>query len=169
MENTELSTSDRAARDPFFGRMLDTDGHFYVEPETYNTLFADNLGPTAGGFSMEYVRKFIHTDEHRQAKARNVSHFWEVKGLSALGAVDPTERVKALDRLGVKTQLVFPNTFGEEMRVDSPEARAGCIRYNDHAIAWSKATGWRAQALCQIKIGRASCRKECVSTCRSRW
>src|SRR3546814_3652343 len=99
------------------------------------------------GFSMEYVRKFIHTDEHRQAKARNVSHFWEVKGLSALGAVDPTERVKALDQLGVKTQLVFPNTFGEEMRVDSPEARAGCIRYNDHAIAWSKATGWRAPAV----------------------
>src|SRR3546814_16349588 len=25
------------------------------------------------------------------------------------------------------------------------------------------------QAFLQIKIGRASCRKECVSTCRSRW
>src|SRR3546814_20098081 len=107
--------------------MLDTDGHFYVEPETYSTLFADNRGPTAGGFSMEYVRKFIHTDDHRQAKARHVSHFWEVKGLSALGAVDSTERVKALDRMGVKTQVVFPKNFGVEMRGDRQRDVVGKI------------------------------------------
>src|SRR3546814_14794311 len=36
---------------------------------------------------------------------------------------------------------------------------------NDHSIALHEATGFRRAG----EIGRASCRKECVSTCRSRW
>lgn len=153
MQAVAMSTDERARKDPFFGRMLDVDGHFYLEPETFDELFADTLGPEGGGFVMEYVRKFVKSEEHRNAKAENRERFWEVKGLSALGAVDPKERVEALDRLGVAAQLVYPNTFGEELRVDAPWARAACERFNDYALEWSRATGWRARAQCQLNMG----------------
>lgn len=151
--STTLSTHERALADPYYGRMTDLDGHFYVEPETFEMLFADSLGPDAGGFVMEYVREFSTSEEHLQAKAANRENFWETKGLSAVGATDPVERVEALDTLGVTTQLVFPGTFGEELRVDSPSARRACERFNDFAIEWSTVTGWRARAACQVNMG----------------
>jgi|KBSSwiStaDraftv2_1062776.scaffolds.fasta_scaffold33241_4 predicted TIM-barrel fold metal-dependent hydrolase len=153
MQSQSFQTDQKARKDPFFGRMLDTDGHFYMEPPVYDRLFSDTLGPEGGGFVMDYVRKFVKSDEHREAKARNRQDLWEVKGLSALGAVDPHERVEALDALGVQTQLVFPNTFGEELRIDAPWARESCSRFNDFTIDWSSATGWRARGLCQINMG----------------
>lgn len=151
-EATALSTEEKSAKDPFFGKMLDTDGHFYMEAKTYEELFMDSLGPNGGGFVMEYIRKFAGTNEHKRAKASNREKLFETKGLSALGAVDASERAEALDRLGVVAQLVYPNTFGEEMRVDSANARKACGIFNNFAIEWTRATGGRARAMCQINM-----------------
>ena len=149
-----VSAVDKSAQsDPFFGRMLDLDGHFYIMPETFRDLLKDSLGPQAGGFVMEYLDKFANSEEHRRALATNREKLWETKGLSALGATEPQERIEALDRLGVKRQLVFPNTFGEELRIDSEAARAACITFNDYCIDWSRQTKWRAMTACQINMG----------------
>lgn len=142
--------SSRAHR--LFGKMLDIDGHFYLRPETYDSLYSDTLGPESNGIVMNYIRQFDNSAEFQEAKAANQANFWAIKGLGALGATDPEERVQALDRLGVKAQLVFPNTGSDELRKNSPEARRACEKYNDHALEWSRRTRWRARALCQINM-----------------
>lgn len=152
MSNAAVATDEKARNDPFFGRFLDTDGHFYVLPEVYDEMYGDLMGAEGGGSTMAYLRKFQSTDEHRAAKARNRELLWETKGLSALGATDAAERVEALDALGVQTQLVFPNTFSEELRLDLPEARQACRRYNDYCLEWTRATGGRGIAVCQLNM-----------------
>jgi predicted TIM-barrel fold metal-dependent hydrolase len=77
---------------------------------------------------------------------------WEVKGIAALGAFEAEERLEAMDRMGVSLQLAFPNTLMKESRLDGPGPLAAVRRYNDHALAWTKATGERTRVVCQLNL-----------------
>ena len=137
--------------DQFFGKRLDADGHVYPEPELMDEILGDlGTDPIA-----DYIRDYFRSDEDIANRAQNRSELWSVKGISALGASfsRAEERVEAMDMMGIRSQLVFQNTFGKELRIDSTSARAACRRYNDLALAWAARTGGRARVACMINMG----------------
>jgi predicted TIM-barrel fold metal-dependent hydrolase len=138
-----------AGQERIFGRILDCDAHLYMHPD----VMGDIVGDIGGGFSHEYIRKQFGTEQYYKDLARNRDEFWSVKGLAALGSCEADERVEVMDAMGMRAQLLFPNTAVRELRINSDAARAACSRYNDYAIAWSKKTGDRARVACQINLG----------------
>jgi predicted TIM-barrel fold metal-dependent hydrolase len=133
---------------PLMGEILDGDGHMYLEP----SLFEEIAGEVDGGFVKAFLDKYTNSEEDLAARARNRADLWAVKGISALGSYDAKERVEALDMMGIKAQLLFPNTMTTEQRVNSDAARRVCTRVNDYAIAWTKKTGGRARVVCEINM-----------------
>src|SRR5206468_1548121 len=77
---------------------------------------------------------------------------WSVKGISALGSCDAGDRVAALDTMGIRRQLLFPNTVLRELRVPTSAALEACRRYNDYVIDWTRRAADRARAVCQINM-----------------
>ncbi len=130
------------------GQLLDCDAHLYMEPDFFREL----IGPAGGGHVLDYMTKFSGTEEDKAARERAKTEVWKVKGLSALGAADAGDRLVAMDAMGVRGQLLFPQTSGRELRMRTAEARAACSRYNDFAIEWSRSTGDRARAACQVNM-----------------
>ena len=130
------------------GGLLDCDAHLYMEPD----VMAEIVGEVGAGFVMDFLQRFSGSPEDVAARARNRDNVWAVKGISALGATAAADRVEAMDRTGIAAQLVFPNTALIELRVASPAAREACRRYNDFAIAWTRAAGGRARVVCQINM-----------------
>jgi len=135
----------------FYGELLDADGHVYMEPDALRD-FAREIG---GALGQDFYKRQVETQEFAEATARNRSELWSTKGLCALGAYDPADRKEALERMGVKAQLVFPNTGSGELRIDSDAARRACRVYNDFAIDWTKKAGGRARAVAQINMSDA--------------
>jgi predicted TIM-barrel fold metal-dependent hydrolase len=138
-------------KDAVFGERLDADGHVYPEPD----LMRDILGDLGRDPISDYIASYFDSDEDKASRAQNREDIWSVKGISALGASfsRAEERVEAIEMMGLRSQLVFQNTFGKELRVDSPAARAACRRYNDVALAWGAQTGGRARVACMINMG----------------
>ena len=130
------------------GEMLDCDSHLYMEPD----VMAEIVGDAGGGWIIDFLRAYVGTDADRAAREQARSDAWEVKGISALGASDPADRVTALDRMGISRQLLFPNTALRELRLGSAVAREACRRYNDYVLAWTRRAGGRARAVCQINM-----------------
>lgn len=130
------------------GRLLDCDAHLYMEPE----VMAEIVGDAGGGFVLDFLRTYAGSDQDLQARTRNRDDVWGVKGISALGALDPEGRLAAMDMTGIRAQLLFPNTALCELRGDSPAARDACGRYNDYAIDWTRRAGDRARVVCQINM-----------------
>jgi predicted TIM-barrel fold metal-dependent hydrolase len=113
------------------------------------------VGPVGGGYVIDLIRAYAATEQHRTASARAEHDVWGIKGLSALGSTDPAQRLRAMDRMGIRSQLLFPNTSLRELRIPGEEALAACRRYNDHALGWTAATGGRAQVVCQVNMSSA--------------
>jgi predicted TIM-barrel fold metal-dependent hydrolase len=57
-----------------------------------------------------------------------------------------------MDGMGIRAQLLFPNTALRELRLQTAAARAVCRRYNDYVTDWTHQTGDRARAVCQINM-----------------
>ncbi len=138
-------THTRAA---IMGKLLDCDAHLYMEPE----VMADIVSEVGGGFVVDFLRKFTGSAQDLEARSRNRSDVLGVKGISALGSCDPQGRVEAMDSTGVQAQLVFPNTALLELRLPTDAARQACRRYNDYALDWTRNTGGRGRAVCQINM-----------------
>jgi len=132
----------------FHGELLDADGHVYMEPDDLAD-FAREIGVALG---QDFYKRQVETQEFSEAKAKNRDELWSTKGLAALGAYDPADRKEALELMGVKAQLVFPNTGMGELRIDSDAARRACRSYNDFAIGWTRKAGGRARAVAQINM-----------------
>ncbi|GAA4819137.1 hypothetical protein GCM10023232_15040 [Sphingosinicella ginsenosidimutans] len=147
--NLELMQAP-AAEIGFKGEILDCDAHLYMEPDT----MAEIVGEIGGGFVLEHVRNQYATEQFHKDKEAGKTDVWNIKGLGALGAYDAEERVAAMDAMGVAQQLVFPNTALRELRIDSDAARAAMRRYNDFVIPWTRSTGGRARAVCQINMSQ---------------
>ena len=134
--------------DKFRGDLLDADGHVYMEPDAL-AEFAREMG---GALAQDFYKRQAESEEFAESRAKNREELWSTKGLSALGAYDAIERKEALDMMGVKAQLAFPNTGSAEMRIDSDAARRACRVYNDFALDWTRDAGKRARAVAQINM-----------------
>ena len=132
----------------YSGRILDCDAHLYLEPGD----MAELVGDVGAGFVLEFLQKYAGSEQDKEARAQAKSDLWGVKGLSAHGAVDAPGRVEAMDGMGLRAQLLFPNTALRELRLQTAAARAVCKRYNDYVIDWTHQTGDRARAVCQINM-----------------
>lgn len=135
--------------EPFFGEILDADGHMYIEPEELARI----TGALGHNRLLDFLEKYMGSPEFPVDVARNRAEIFDVKGISALGASRPEDRPEALDLMGLRKQLVFFNTGSGELRIDSDEARDCCSRYNDYALDWTDRTGERAINAMQINMG----------------
>ena len=88
--------------------------------------------------------------EFKERRESNRDELWETKGLGALGAYDADERVEALDRMGIKAQLMFANNTLYDLRATTAGARDACVRYNDYALDFTRRTKGRCRAVCHI-------------------
>ena len=146
---TTATVTDSAA-DPgrLAGRILDCDAHLYLEPDD----MAELVGDIGAGFVLEFLRKYAGSEQDVKARAQARSDLLGIKGISAHGAIDAPGRVEAMDGMGIRAQLLFPNTALRELRLQTAEARAVCRRYNDYVVDWTHQTGDRARAVCQINM-----------------
>lgn len=119
---------DYAKTEPFFGEILDADGHTYPNPAVFQG------GDLPDDFFHTFLKQFTVSDQFKADRARNRENLWDVKGIGALGAFDAQERIDAFNLMGVKGQLLFP-----------PGG-------NDQAIAFQKATGGRARAAVRVDM-----------------
>ncbi len=143
-----MSPVEAARHDPLFGKLLDTDGHIYMPVEVLEEL----TGATGHNGSLAFYKRFVQSQEYRDGVARNRKDLFDVKGMAALGATDVAGRIEALDLMGSKVQLCFPNTFGAEQRVDSDIAREVNIRVNDYYLDWTRQTKGRVWPALQINM-----------------
>ena len=132
----------------FAGELLDCDGHLYMEPDVMSEI----VGDAGASWIIDYLRTYVGTDADREARDRAREETWTIKGFSALGAFDATDRVEALDKMGVHRQLLFPNTVLRELRLGTPAARDVCRRYNDYVLDWTRRADDRARAVCQVNM-----------------
>ncbi len=133
---------------PLAGRILDCDAHLYLEPDD----MAELVGDVGAGFVLEFLRKYSGSEQDRKARSQARSDLLGIKGISAHGAIDAPGRVEAMDGMGIRAQLLFPNTALRELRLQTAAARAVCRRYNDYVTDWTHKTGDRARAVCQINM-----------------
>lgn len=148
MTTTATVSADAAAPGAMAGRILDCDAHLYLEPDD----MAELVGDVGAGFVIEFLRKYAGSEQDRQARALAKGDLLGIKGISAHGAIDAPGRVEAMDGMGIRAQLLFPNTALRELRLQTAAARAVCRRYNDYVIDWTHRTGDRARAVCQINM-----------------
>ena len=113
---------------------------------------AEIVGDAGGSWIIDFLRTYVGTDADRAARVDARTDTWSVKGISALGASDARDRVAALDRMGIRNQLLFPNTTLRELRMATPAALAACRRYNDYVVDWTVQADGRARAVCQINM-----------------
>jgi len=133
---------------PIEGRMLDCDGHLYMEPD----VMAEIVGPAGASWIIDYLRRFVGSEQDQELRARARDDVWGVKGISAHGASDVEGRIDALDTMGVRKQLVFPNTVLRELRTHTPEALDSCRRYNDFVLDFNRRARDRVHVVCQVNM-----------------
>lgn len=134
---------------PFIGKILDGDGHMYMDVPTLREI----AGKLDTGHMATFLDGYMNGSKYAEDVERNQRELWSVKGIGAYGATDPGERLKALDLMGMRAQLIFYNTGSGEGRINSDEARAACRRYNDYGLDWQRKTGGRARVAMQINMG----------------
>lgn len=151
-KNPPPSAQETSRNDPFFGQMLDVDGHVYLPVDFFAEL-SDELGE-GDSPNLAFYRRYIQSDEYKEGLERNRTDVFGVKGMAALGATDTAGRVEALDLMGVKTQLAFSQTFGDDFRIDSDAARRTNRRANDYYLDWCKKTNGRVYPALNINMTR---------------
>src|SRR5262249_52192073 len=125
-----------AAPNPFPGETLDSDAHVYIHPDVFREIFPE----LSFGASFEFLDGYVKHPEFEERRERNRAQLWQTKGLGALGAYDPEERVEALERMGIKAQLMFANNTLHDLRAATPAARDASVRYNDYALEFTRRT-----------------------------
>ena len=121
----------------WWGRILDLDGHVMFDGE----VFSDLLGPEFDAEIRPWIDSLsgaITSAQRAEARRRAEEDVGSVRGFLALGAVDPDDRLLALDRLGIDRQLVLPPVSWPTLDDERPGARATRQRYNDWMTAWAK-------------------------------
>src|ERR1043165_6678896 len=78
------------------GRLLDCDAHLYMEPD----VMAEIVGDCGGGFVLDFLRSYYGSDKDLAARQQNQNDVWGVKGIIALGALDPEGRLAAMEATG---------------------------------------------------------------------
>ena len=74
---------------PYFGEILDADGHMYMTPD----VLKDITKEVGAGPNLWFYEEQFAGEEYKRDRERNRDQLWSIKGLPALGAYDPAERV----------------------------------------------------------------------------
>jgi len=143
---TSIHPAQKTVANPFPGETLDTDGHVYLTPE----MMREFIPEVANGSIYEFLDGYVGGADYAASRKKNREELWETKGIGALGAFDPDERVDALDMMGVKAQLMFPNHTLYDLRGTTVVARNASKRYNDFALDFTNRTRGRCRAVCHI-------------------
>lgn len=117
------------------GRILDLDGHVMFGPDVFSEL----LGPEHAGPILAWLRPMFAgvTPELRaSARERALDDVGAVRGFVALGAQDPSDRLLALDLLGIDRQLILPPVAWPTLDTAGETALASRHRYNDWIANW---------------------------------
>ena len=130
------------------GRMLDCDGHLYMEPDVMTEI----VGEAGASWIIDQLRRFVGSDLDQELRARAHEEVWAIKGISAWGSSDVAGRLGAMDAMGVRRQLIFPNTVLRELRLPTAAALASCRRYNDYVLELHTRSRGRARAVCQLNM-----------------
>lgn len=149
------------------GQLVDLDSHYMMWPNKIKELhgealidqFAQGLGNAylytrtlAAIFTGRPTARRVMPDPEKmeELRKRAKDDFWNIKGFVAYGAQDATDRLDAMDRMGVHRQLVFPTLMYGAQMSDLPEAFNACSRYNDFILEWAKDGGGRLRPACII-------------------
>lgn len=122
-------------------RIVDADSHLMEWPtfltEHAPAAVADRLPPLSGGASGLDLDGGRHDAEQRAELAALGDDLVRrgPKWHAALGAVDPTERVEALDLLGFECQIVYSSLCAPLFHLDDPEIRYPAYRAHNRAVA----------------------------------
>jgi predicted TIM-barrel fold metal-dependent hydrolase len=143
---TELAPIQATTPNPFPGEALDSDGHMYIRPDDYEKI----LPELSFGVTHEFLKGYMNHQEFKERREKNRAELWETKGIGALGAFDPAERVEAMDMMGIKAQLLFANNNLYDLRGTTAVARNASRRYNDHALYFTNATNGRCRPVCHM-------------------
>jgi len=120
---------------PMRGRIIDADAHVMPVVATLADLF-----PEGSAWLEAHAERSIGElghDDLRTLRAEAGHGVWRDKSWLALGAFDASERLDALDQMGIAHQLVFPPLTLPAQHRDGPEASAALRRYTDFATEWA--------------------------------
>jgi len=138
------------AADPgiYAGRILDCDAHLYLEPED----MAELVGDVGAGFVLEYLRKYVGSDQDRQARAEAKGDLWASRESAPTVRSMPRAVSRRWTAWGCAHSFCSRTLHCANCACKTAAARAVCRRYNDYVIDWTHQTGDRARAVCQINM-----------------
>lgn len=107
----------------------------YADPATRERLRPLDVGRGGGAAAEKAVALAERRRGDAEAAAALEEKLMTAKGWGALGAFDPTERVRALDLLGFHKQLVFPTFAASQFAGEDLELLYGGARALNRGIA----------------------------------
>jgi uncharacterized protein len=122
-------------------RVVDADSHLMEGPgflaDHADAGVRDRLPSISGGLSRLDVTQGAHTDEQRRSLIELGADLVRrgPKWHAALGAVDPSERVAALDLLGFEHQVVYSSLCAPLFDLADDDLRYGAYRAHNRAMA----------------------------------
>lgn len=121
-----------------YGRINDLDSHLQIPASQWGQVFGE-IGALMGE-RFTGLPFFDDTD----VPPLDRTSVWTTKGTSAPGAATPTQRLAALELMGIDRQLVLPRVVLASMAWQ-PGEDASVLRraYNDAAIDWASKGGGR--------------------------
>jgi predicted TIM-barrel fold metal-dependent hydrolase len=147
MTDTQTHALSGTVLESLRGELLDLDSHLMVPMDRFPKAFG-TFGKVVGPVATSLIKRFSKDAAKWEADQHEVPFdddaVWNVKGASAPGGADAETRVRALDVMGVRRQLVFPDvlsafiTWGKE-----PWAPGAMRAHNDYALEWAADSGGR--------------------------
>jgi predicted TIM-barrel fold metal-dependent hydrolase len=137
------------------GHIVDVDAHVMLDAATTSSWAGRELGEWVARFTRD-----VTPEVAAAARARSDDDVWAVRGWLGYGAADPDDRVRALDRMGVARQFVFPPVTLPALIDHCPDVGALLRRYNDAVVDWASAAPTRLFPVLQLPCHDADAMRE---------
>jgi predicted TIM-barrel fold metal-dependent hydrolase len=129
------------------GRILDLDSHLMIPIDRFGPAFG-SFGRVVGPVAKTLIQRFSKDAEKWAAEQHEVpiddDAVWNVKGTAAPGGANADTRVAALDVMGVRRQLVFPDVLSAFIAWGKEPWAPGAMRaHNNYALEWAAPSGGR--------------------------
>jgi predicted TIM-barrel fold metal-dependent hydrolase len=127
------------------GHIVDVDAHVMIDAATTASWAGDELGQWVAHFT-----RGVTPEVEAAAQERAAGDIWAVRGWLGYGAADPADRLRALDRMGVARQFVFPPVTLPALIDHRSDAGRILRRYNDAVVDWASAGRGRLFPVLQL-------------------
>jgi predicted TIM-barrel fold metal-dependent hydrolase len=77
---------------------------------------------------------------------------WGIRSWASHGAQIAMDRLDALDKMGIRRQLVFSQFMEAPLHTTDPAASGAIARYNDYVIDWAKGVQDRVVPVCVLNM-----------------